>query len=101
MEPLTLELLIRNIQSNDDAVRAATVRDALQRDVFWQLPYDKKIRQGAHLGRPIVMTYPQSVAARSFIDLATVISGGRLDFGVVQLGSETKQRTPAGHSQAR
>ena len=42
-------------------------------------PYDKKVRQGTHLGQPIVITAPQSVAARSLTDLATVIAGGRVE----------------------
>lgn len=73
--------VITNAISPDDGVRATVVQDALQRDVFWQIPYDKKVRQGTHLGQPIVITAPQSVAARGFTDLATVIAGGRVDAG--------------------
>ena len=51
----------------------------MQRDVFWSIPYDKKVRQGTHLGQPIVVTAPQAVAAKSFADLATLIAGGRLE----------------------
>jgi MinD-like ATPase involved in chromosome partitioning or flagellar assembly len=43
------------------------------------VPYDKKVRQGTHLGQPIVVTSPQSVAAKSFSDLATLIAGGRIE----------------------
>ena len=73
--------VVTNAISPDDGVRATVVQDALQRDVFWQIPYDKKVRQGTHLGQPIVITAPQSVAARGFVDLATVIAGGRVDTG--------------------
>ena len=65
----------------DDGVRASVIEDALQRDVFWNVPYDKKVRQGTHLGQPIVITQPNSVAAKSLADLATVIAGGRIDRG--------------------
>jgi len=44
------------------------------------------VRQGTHLGQPIVITAPQSVAARSLMDLATLIAGGRLDKGNKILG---------------
>ncbi|MEX2245342.1 MAG: response regulator [Dehalococcoidia bacterium] len=71
--------IVMNAISPDDGVRPAVVQDALQRDVFWNIPYDKKVRQGTHLGQPIVITAPQSVAAKSINDLATVIAGGRLD----------------------
>jgi pilus assembly protein CpaE len=73
--------IVMNAISPDDGVRPSVVQDALQRDVFWNIPYDKKVRQGTHLGQPIVITAPQSVAAKSLSDLATVIAGGRLDKG--------------------
>ena len=69
--------IVMNGISPDDAVRPSVIQEALQRDVFWQIPYDKKVRQGTHLGQPIVVTAPQSVAAKSLSDLATVIAGGR------------------------
>jgi pilus assembly protein CpaE len=71
--------IVLNSTTPDDNVRAATVQDVLKRPVFWQIPYDKRIRQGTHLGQPIVVTSPTSVAARSFVDLATVVSGGRVE----------------------
>jgi pilus assembly protein CpaE len=73
--------IVMNAISPDDGVRPSVVQDALQRDVFWNIPYDKKVRQGTHLGQPIVITAPQSIAAKSMSDLATVIAGGRLDKG--------------------
>jgi pilus assembly protein CpaE len=73
--------IVMNAISPDDGVRPSVVQDALQRDVFWNIPYDKKVRQGTHLGQPIVITAPQSVAAKSMSDLAIVIAGGRIDKG--------------------
>ncbi|HLB24411.1 MAG TPA: response regulator [Dehalococcoidia bacterium] len=73
--------IVMNAISPDDGVRPSVVQDALQRDVFWNIPYDKKVRQGTHLGQPIVITAPQSIAAKSLSDLATVIAGGRVDRG--------------------
>jgi MinD-like ATPase involved in chromosome partitioning or flagellar assembly len=79
--------IVMNAISPDDGVRPSVVQDALQRDVFWNIPYDKKVRQGTHLGQPIVITAPQSIAAKSLVDLATLIQGGRLDKGPKILGS--------------
>jgi pilus assembly protein CpaE len=73
--------IVMNGISPDDGVRPSVVQEALQRDVFWQIPYDKKVRQGTHLGQPIIITAPHSVAAKSLSDLATVIAGGRLGRG--------------------
>ena len=69
--------IVMNGISPDDGVRPSVVQEALQRDVFWQIPYDKKVRQGTHLGQPVIITAPQSVAAKSLSDLAAVIGGGR------------------------
>lgn len=63
----------------DDAIRPSAVQEALQRDIFWQIPYDRKVRTGTHLGQPIVITSPQSVVSKSFVELATVISGGKVN----------------------
>jgi pilus assembly protein CpaE len=70
--------IITNAVTADDGVRPSTVEEALQREVFWSIPYDRKVRQGTHLGQPIVITSPNSVAAKSFGDLATLIAGGRV-----------------------
>ena len=63
----------------EDGVRPEAVRDAIQREIFWSIPYDRKMRTGTHLGQPIVISNPQSAGARSLTDLATVIGGGRVD----------------------
>ncbi|MDP9237333.1 MAG: AAA family ATPase [Chloroflexota bacterium] len=78
--------IVMNAISPDDGVRQNVVQDALQRDVFWNIPYDKKVRQGTHLGQPIVITAPQSVAAKSLADLATVVVGGRVEKAGKTLG---------------
>jgi len=86
--------VVLNAISPDDTVRASVVQDALQRPIFWEIPYDKRVRQATHLGQPIVVTAPQSVAARSFTDLATVISGGRLEQSKKTLGGFRWRGTP-------
>jgi pilus assembly protein CpaE len=73
--------MVLNTVSPDDGVTAPTVEEALQREVFWTVPYDRKVRQSTHLGQPAVITAPNSAAARSLADLATVIAGGRIEKG--------------------
>lgn len=73
--------IVMNATAPDDGVRPSVVAEALKRDVFWTVPYDKKIRQSTHLGQPIVVTAPNSPAARSLADLATTIAGGRIEKG--------------------
>jgi pilus assembly protein CpaE len=71
--------IVMNAVSPDDGVAPAVVQDALQRDVFWTVPYDRKVRQSTHLGQPAVITAPNSAAARSLVDLARAISGAGTD----------------------
>jgi len=73
--------IVTNAITPDDGVRPSAVEEAFQREVFWSIPYDRKVRQGTHLGAPIVLSSPQSVAAKSFTDLATLIAGGRIEQG--------------------
>jgi pilus assembly protein CpaE len=88
--------VIVNAITGDDLVRTTAVQEALQREIFWSIPYDKKVRQGTHLGQPIVIRAPQSAAARSYVDLATAISGGRVDQGRKVFGSlRWRAGTPA------
>jgi pilus assembly protein CpaE len=78
--------IVMNGISPDDGVRPSVVQEALQREVFWQIPYDKKVRQGTHLGQPVIITAPHSVAAKSLADLATVIAGGGTERSARKLG---------------
>ncbi len=78
--------VVMNAISPDDVIRPAILRDALGRDIFWVVPYDKRVRQGTHLGQPIVITAPGSAAAKSMTDLATVVAGGRIEQGRKALG---------------
>ncbi|MBF6600089.1 MAG: P-loop NTPase [Dehalococcoidia bacterium] len=78
--------IVMNAISPDDVIRPSILQDALRRELFWSIPYDKRVRQGTHLGQPIVITAPQSSAAKSLIDLATVVAGGHVDSGRKVLG---------------
>jgi pilus assembly protein CpaE len=73
--------VVLNTVSPEDNVRPKTLQDVFQKDVFWQIPYDKRVRQGTHFGQPIALSTPASVAARSIADLATVLAGGRAENG--------------------
>jgi MinD-like ATPase involved in chromosome partitioning or flagellar assembly len=71
--------IVMNAVSPDDGVAPTVVEEALQRDVFWTVPYDKKVRQSTHLGQPAVITAPNSAAARSLSELARSIAGAGAD----------------------
>lgn len=69
-----IRLLINEISPVKD-VSPAAVAETLQQPIFWHLPYDRKLRRSAQLGRPVVEMDPSSRIARNFMDLARRISG--------------------------
>jgi MinD-like ATPase involved in chromosome partitioning or flagellar assembly len=71
--------IVTNTISPDEGVPVVVVEEALQREVFWIVPYDRKVRQSTHLGQPAVITAPNSPAARSLSDLARTIAGAGLN----------------------
>ena len=63
--------------SPENGVRAQTIEDVLQREVFWHVPYDRKLRQESELGASHVMNGRASPAAESLVELARAIGGAR------------------------
>ena len=59
----------------DDGVRPEKIEQALGRELFWLVPYDRRLRHGGQEGRPLVLSNPKSPGARSIVDLAHVLSG--------------------------
>jgi MinD-like ATPase involved in chromosome partitioning or flagellar assembly len=86
---------VLNAVSSEENVRVRTMQDVLQKEIFWQIPYDKRIRQGTNVGQPITVSAPTSVAARNFADLASVVSGGRAN-GNHRNGNGAKWRVGRG-----
>jgi MinD-like ATPase involved in chromosome partitioning or flagellar assembly len=66
-----------NAVSADDYGKPEVLGEILGRKMFWSLPYDPKVRRGAYVGEPVVLSQPGSAAAKSFNELARVIAGGR------------------------
>lgn len=68
--------LVLNQNTPELDVSPASIEDALGRTIFWTIPYDREIRRSAQRGHTVVEAVPRSAAAISFLDLATVLSGG-------------------------
>jgi pilus assembly protein CpaE len=68
--------LVLNQNTADLDVSPASIEAALGRSIFWTIPYDREVRRSAQLGHAVVEAAPRSAAAISFLDLATVLSGG-------------------------
>ena len=67
--------LMLNVVSPDDGVRQAKIEEVLGREFFWSLPYDRELRTGAQVGKPVVSANPNSAGALSLIDLARSLTG--------------------------
>ena len=67
--------LMLNVVSPDDAVRQSKIEEVLGREFFWSLPYDRELRIGAQVGKPVVSANPNSTGAQSLIDLARSLTG--------------------------
>jgi pilus assembly protein CpaE len=67
--------LMLNVVSADDGVRPAKIEEVLGRKFFWSLPYDREVRSGGQVGKPVVIKNPGSAAAASLIELARALTG--------------------------
>jgi len=65
--------VVMNATNPHDHVEIETVESILQREVFWTIPYDRRLRDATHFGRPVVIGAPRSAAARSLNSLAAAI----------------------------
>src|SRR3990172_8841825 len=73
--PLDRIRLIVNETSGAGDVRPSTVADILGQPIFWSIPYDRRLRRAAQVGRPVVELEPGSRIAHHFEDLGRLISG--------------------------
>jgi pilus assembly protein CpaE len=69
--------IVTNDLAMRDGVRANTIREVLGHEVFWQVPYDDKVRQDAQVGEPAVLKHPSALGARNLTDLARMVVGAK------------------------
>jgi pilus assembly protein CpaE len=67
--------VVLNLTSPDIEVSPASVEQALGRQIFWTIPYDKRLRRSAQLGQALLDADPKSAAAQNLSDLALLLSG--------------------------
>jgi pilus assembly protein CpaE len=66
-----------NHVSPENGVRPQTLTEVLGHDIFWQIPYDKRLRQASELGESHSSNGPATPAAESLVELAQAIGGSR------------------------
>ena len=67
--------VVLNLSAPEVEVQPSSIEEALGHQIFWTIPYDRYLRRSAQIGRSLFDTYPSSPAARTFADLALVLSG--------------------------
>jgi pilus assembly protein CpaE len=67
--------LMLNVVSPDDGVRPEKIEEVLGHRFFWSLPYDRELRMGTQIGKPVVSANPNSTGALSLTDLARSLTG--------------------------
>jgi Flp pilus assembly CpaE family ATPase len=71
-----IRIMVNDLATRD-GVRASTIEEALGHEVFWQVPFDQRVRQGAQIGEPAVLGHPSAPGARNLTDLARTVVGIR------------------------
>lgn len=71
--------LVLNVNSSDDGLRPAKIEEALKRQFFWSIPYDRLVRTGGQIGSPAVASAPDTAGAKALTRLAVAVTGGKAD----------------------
>lgn len=66
-----------NHSSATNGVGPGDLGQALAREIFWQIPYDRSAVIAHQIGQPVVISRPSSRMAQSIIELANVLSGSK------------------------
>lgn len=67
--------LMLNVVSADDGVRPEKIEEVVGHKFFWMMAYDREVRMGGQVGRPVVADKPRSPAAQSIVELASALTG--------------------------
>lgn len=71
-----IRVMVNDLASRD-GVRGSTIEEALGHEIFWHIPFDRRIRQGGQIGEPAVLKFPSATGARNLTDLARTVVGIR------------------------
>lgn len=67
--------LIFNQRARSDGMNAEELSAAVDRDIFWQVPYDHRIAVSVQMGQPTVLFDDSTAGARSLLSLARTVAG--------------------------
>jgi pilus assembly protein CpaE len=69
--------IVLNRAGMDTGVRERDVEATLDAPLWWRIPQDNEVMKAAQIGRPIVMSRPNSKVASEIRDMAQALSGVR------------------------
>jgi pilus assembly protein CpaE len=69
--------VVLNRAGTDTGVREKDVERTLDTDLWWKIPQDNEVVRAAQLGRPIVLSRPNSRVAVEIKDIARALAGIR------------------------
>jgi pilus assembly protein CpaE len=69
--------IVLNRAGMDTGVRERDVEATLDAPLWWRIPQDNEVVKAAQIGRPIVMSRPNSKVAQEIRDMAQALSGVR------------------------
>lgn len=67
--------VVMNHTYSRNGVRNEDVRQVLEHEIFWNIPYDPEVQTCSQLGQAVTVAYPESKASQSMAGLAQAISG--------------------------
>ena len=83
--------VILNRGVRGDGVDMDSVRQAVNQEIFWEVPYDRRIPEGVQSGQPVVRYNDNSAGARNLISLSRVIAGVKKPLAKPQRMSQFKR----------
>ncbi len=92
--PMERVKMVVNHPTQVNSVKVQQVADVTGTEIFWSIPYDTAFVKAGQLGTPVILSRPTSKAARSIVDLAFAISGGRREGKLFRRNPRQKQPAP-------
>lgn len=69
--------VVLNHGVRNKGVSPEELAEFLNQEIFWQVPYDRKVPPSVQLGQPVVLFKDNSAAGRNLIGLSRIIAGTR------------------------
>lgn len=88
--PMDRVKLVINHPTQVNSVKQQQVSVVTGFEIFWSIPFDKAFIKAGQLGSPVIVTRPGSKGARSIVDLAYAISGGKREGKLFRQGRRPK-----------